>query len=113
VTASGEHAVTIQHLRRLATTDKASLFADCGTLIDTEDGILAVPFRVVADALNGNSKLKSCRLLYDRTTFTEDGVVIGAEPVAADGSDLDERLAVIAAGINGNEPAATMTEGKD
>lgn len=95
-----KHPVTIEHLRHLATTRRNSLFADCGTLVDTEDGIIAVPFRVVSAALTGTSKLASCRLLYDRSTFIDDGVIIGAQPKTVDGSDLNARLAAIADGIN-------------
>lgn len=94
------HRVTADHLRRLATVDKRSLFADATALIDTEDGITQVPFRVVADVLDGNSRLRSCRLLYDRSQFIEDGVIAGAHPKTVDGGSLDARLAVLADGIN-------------
>lgn len=95
-----KHPVTVEHLRHLATTCRNSLFADCGTLVDTEDGIITVPFRVVTAALSGESKLASCRLLYDRSMFIEDGIITGPRPKTVDGSDLDARLAIIAAGIN-------------
>ena len=104
------HDVTVAHLRRLATVDKSSLFAGAGTLIDTEEGVLQVPFRVVADALDGSSKLTSCRLLYDRTEFADDGVIVGAKPRTADGSDLGARLAVIAAGLNEHDPDTSTKE---
>ena len=94
------HRVTADHLRRLATVDKRSLFADATTLIDTEDGVLQVPFRVVEAALDGRSKLTSCRLLYDRSQFIEDGVRVGTRPRTVDGSDLDVRLGILADGIN-------------
>ena len=95
-----EHHVTAEHLRRLATVDKSSMFRDAGTLIDTEEGVTQVPFRVVEATLDGRTKLTHCRLLYDRSQFIEDGVVAGARPKTIDGSDLDVKLAVIAAGLN-------------
>jgi hypothetical protein len=104
------HAVTVEHLRRLATIDKTSLFADAGTLIDTEEGVLHVPFRVVADALSGDSKLRSCRLLYDRSEFADDGVITGKTPKTVDGSDLDAALIVIADGLNDHDPDTTPKE---
>ena len=94
------HRVSADHLRRLATVDRRSLFADATTLIDTEDGVLQVPFRVVEAALDGRSKLTSCRLLYDRSQFIEDGVIAGKRPRTVDGGDLGARLGVIADGIN-------------
>lgn len=97
-----KHRVTVEHLRRLATVDKRSLFADATTLIDTEDGVLQVPFRVVEAALDGRSKLACCRLLYDRSQFIEDGVIAGARPRAVDGGDFEVRLGVIADGVNGD-----------
>ena len=57
------HQVTVEHLRRLATIDRTSLLRDADTLIDSDEGIIAVPFGVVADALNGQSRLTLCRLL--------------------------------------------------
>jgi hypothetical protein len=105
MTATGDrHHVTVDDLRRLATVNRDSLFRDAGTLIDTEEGILAVPFRVVSDALIGQSRLQVCRLLYSRIQFIDDGVLTGAKPRTIDGSDLDVRLAVIADGINGTIP---------
>jgi len=93
------HTVTPEHLRRLATVDKSSLFAGADTLIDSDEGIIAVPFRVVEEALNGRTRLRLCRLLYSRSQFIEDGIVVGREPRALAG-DLEERLAVIAEGLN-------------
>ena len=98
------HRVTADHLRRLATVDKRSLFADATTLIDTEDGVLQVPFRVVEAALDGRSKLACCRLLYDRSQLIEDGVLAGTRPRTVDGGDLGVRLGVIANGINDDTP---------
>ena len=95
-----EHPVTAEHLRRLATVDKSSMFRDAGTLIDTEEGVTQVPFRVVEATLDGQTTLAYCRLLYDRRQFIEDGVVAGARPRTVDGSDLDARLGVLADGIN-------------
>jgi len=92
--------VTVEHLRRLATVDKSSLFADATALIETEEGITRVPFRDVVAALEGRSKLACCRLLYDRSQFIDDGIVMGANPKTIDGSDLTARLAVIADGLN-------------
>lgn len=94
------HAVTAEHLRRLATIDKSSLFAGADTLIDCDEGIIAVPFRVVEETLNGRTRLTRCRLLYSRSQFTEDGITAGKEPRTIDGSDLDARLAEIAEGVN-------------
>jgi hypothetical protein len=103
--------VTADHLRRLATVDRHSLFRDADTLIDSDEGVIAVPFKVVTDALAGNSRLKSCRLLYSRTCFIEDGIVIGGKPKTVDSSDdLDERLAEIAAGLN--SPVAEWLPGE-
>ena len=95
-----EHPVTAEHLRRLATVDKGSMFRDAGTLIDTEEGVTQVPFRVVEATLSGQTTLAHCRLLYDRRQFIEDGVVAGARPKTIDGSDLDAKLAMIAACLN-------------
>jgi hypothetical protein len=104
------HRVTVEDLRHLATIDKRSLFADADTLIDTEDGITQVPFRVVEAVLDGRSKLASCRLLYHRSQFIEDGVITGASPKAADGHDLDARLTVLADGINEERDTTDTTE---
>lgn len=98
--AAPGHVVTVEHLRRLATVDKRSLFADATALIETEDGISRVPLRVVVAALEGRSKLACCRLLYDRSQFIEDGIVTAANPKTIDRTDLSARLAVIAQGLN-------------
>lgn len=92
--------VTTDHLRRLATVDKRSLFASATALIDSDEGIIQVPFRVVAETLAGRTKLTYCRLLYTREQFIEDGVIVGVKPRLIDGGDLDARLAVIADGLN-------------
>src|SRR5262245_42206238 len=97
---STKHTVTAEHLRRLATVDKRSLFAGATTLIDTEEGVIQVPWCVVAKTLEGRTKLACCRLLYDRSQFIEDGVIIGASPRTLDGRDLDGWLAELATGIN-------------
>ena len=57
-----EHHVTAEHLRRLATVDKSSMFRDAGTLIDTEEGVTQVPFRVVEATLTAgrNSPTAVC-----------------------------------------------------
>lgn len=94
------HTVTAEHLRRLATVDKSSLFSGADTLIDSGEGIIAAPFKVVAETLNGSTKLTLCRLLYSRSQFIEDGIAVGGYPCTIDGRDLDRLLAVIAAGLN-------------
>lgn len=103
-----KHLVTVDHLRRLATVDRSSLFRDASALIDTDEGIMQVPASVPQAVLAGRSNLTSCRLLYDRTLFIEDGVVIGKTPKTVDGGDLDARLAVIADGINDAEPCVVV-----
>jgi hypothetical protein len=92
-------AVTVEHLRRLATVDPRSLFRDADTLVDSDEGITIVPFRLVTEALEGRGGFVH-RLLYHRSALAENGIQAGAHPRTLDGSDLDERLAGIAAGIN-------------
>jgi hypothetical protein len=99
-TGTPEHLVTADNLRRLATVDRKSLFAGADALIDAGDEITRVPFSVVTAALEGRSSLACCRLLYARGQFLDDGVVIGATPRTADGTDLGARLAAIAGGLN-------------
>lgn len=99
-TSTSEHLVTVDHLRRLATVDRHSLFAGATALIDAGDEISRVPFGVVTAALEGRTTLTCCRLLYTRGQFLDDGVAIGATPKTTDGTDLDARLAAIAGGLN-------------
>ena len=94
------HEVTAADLRAPATTDRRSLLRDAGTLIDCDEGIIRVPFRVVEETLGGRGRLTLRRLLYAREWFIDDGVLIGKTPRTADGGSLDERLAVIADGLN-------------
>lgn len=54
------HLVTADHLRRLATVDRRSLFAGADALIDAGDEIIRVPFSVVAAALEGRTRLACC-----------------------------------------------------
>jgi hypothetical protein len=91
-------------LLRLATIDRSSLFAGADTLIDSDEGIIAVPFRVVEETLNNRTRLNLCRLLYSRSQFIEDGIAVGRTPRTIDGRDLGGRLAEIANGLN--EPPA-------
>ena len=102
------HRVTTRDLRRLATIDRSSMFRDATTLIDTEYGIMQVPMSVPQAVLDGRSKLAYCRLLYDRTQFIEDGVIIGKTPKTVDGGDVEARLSVIADGINDAEPCIVV-----
>ncbi len=104
------HEVTTAHLLRLATVDKRSLFRNATALVDTEDGIMQVPWHVVIAALEGRSKLRRCALLYMRDTFADDGIIAGATPKTADGSDLAARLAGIAAGLNAALAGGTERE---
>jgi hypothetical protein len=99
-TGTPEHLVTAEHLKRLATVDRKSLFAAADALIDAGDEITRVPFSIVTAALEGRTKLACCRLLYARGQFLDDGVVIGATPRTTDGTDLGTRLTAIADGLN-------------
>jgi hypothetical protein len=92
--------MTTGDLRRLATVDPGSLFRDADSLADTSEGIMIVPWRIVTATMEGRTRFTSFRLLYTRDQFTDDGVIIGKKPRTTDGIDLDDRLAVIAAGIN-------------
>jgi hypothetical protein len=105
------HEVTAADLRALATTDRRSLLRDADTLIDCDEGIIRVPFRVVEETLAGRGRLTLCRLLYAREWFIDDGVLIGKTPRTTDGSSLDERLAVIADGLNA--PVSQENHGPD
>lgn len=100
MTVRNEHVVTAGDLRRLATLDEASLFRDADTLIDCGEGVIRVPLKVVEETLSGRTKFTSCRLLYSRGQFGDDGVVVGKKPRTSNGCDLDARLADLAAGIN-------------
>lgn len=95
------HEVTPDDLRTLATVDTRSLFRDATALIDSDEGIIQVPLRVVEAALAGQSRLQTCRLLYTRSQFQDDGIITGKVPRTMDpGRSLDERLADITEGIN-------------
>lgn len=94
------HDVTLEDLRDLATDDSRSLFRDATALIDSDQGILRVPLRVVEETLAGRSRLKTCRLLYLRGMFIDDGILAGRTPRTVDGRSLDERLADLAQGLN-------------
>jgi hypothetical protein len=54
----------------------------------------------VSATFDGRTKLLYCRVLYNRGSFIEDGVIIGPKPRLTDGGDLDARLATIADGLN-------------
>lgn len=105
------HEVTAEDLRALAAIDRRSLFRDADTLIDSDEGIIRVPFRVVEETLAGRGRLTLCRLLYAREHFIEDGIVIGKTLRTIDGSSLDERLTVIAIGLNAPEDPAGENHG--
>jgi hypothetical protein len=92
--------VTVEALRALATVDRKSLFRDATALVDCDEGVIAVPWKTVSAVLAGETRFTRFRLLYDRSTFAEDGVITGRAPRTIDRSDLDARLAVIADGIN-------------
>lgn len=91
--------VTAEDVRHLATVDPKSLFRDADTLVLSEEGVVIVPFRFVVEALDGRSKFVH-RLLLSRSELADSGVEVGRKPKTFDGSDLDERLARIAAGLN-------------
>lgn len=97
------HSVTIEDLRRFAAVDQRSLFRDCASLIDCEGGIIAVRSHVVSGTLDGKTRYEWFPLLYSRETFIEDGIIIGKAPRTIGGSDLDAKLAEIAAGLNETE----------
>ena len=99
--------VTAEDLRRLATVDRTSLFREADTLVLSEEGITIVPFTLVSDSLSGRSRFVH-RLLFSRTEFADAGIQAGPHPKTFDGSDLDVRLARIAAELN--EAIAETTE---
>jgi len=91
--------VTAEHLRRLATVDPKSMFRDADTLVLSDEGLTLVPFRVVSETLAGRTRFVH-RLLCTRGELTEMGIVVGRRPRTMDGSDLDARLAELAAELN-------------
>ena len=94
-----EVTVTAEHLRRLATVDRESMFRDADTLVLSDEGVTLVPFRVVSETLAGRTKFVH-RLLFSRSELRESGVEVGTRPRTMDGSDLDVRLAELAVELN-------------